>query len=110
MTARLPDDFGEIRDWYDNDAPDWIRELLDDWMIGMETGWILDDQGIREIDEWETVRIDADGPDEWSVTITYEDGTSETIDFEGRWEAAWGMYDLADARDDLEAERGDIEY
>lgn len=110
MTDRLPDDFNEIRDWRDNDAPEWIDDLIDNWQVGYEVGWILDHQDIQEIDHWDTVRIDADGPDDWSVTITYDDGTSDTIDFGSDWSMAWGLWDLADYRDDIEAERGEIEY
>lgn len=110
MVDRLPDDMNEIIRWRNEDAPEWLDELITDWQMGYETAYIMDDLGVRDIEEWDSVRIDADAADAWEITITYDDGTSETIDFGDRWESAWGMYDLADGRDDLEAERGDIDY
>lgn len=108
----LPDDpsMREVFDYVDNDAPEWIHELVYDWQLTYETAYVFGQLDIEPVDTWDTVRIDADGPDEWSITITYEDGTSDTIDYDGNWGGAWALFDLAEGRDDLEAERGEIEY
>ena len=106
----IPEDFDDLRDWRENDAPEWIGELIDDWQLGWETGYVFDEMGIRDIDEWDSVRIDAESADHWEITISYDDGTQETIDFGDAWEQAWDLYDLAYGYDDVEAERGDIDY
>ncbi len=110
---RDPDSFDELEDWRRNEAPPWIESAIEDYNLTWEGAWALDPDhspGMQPLDEWDSLRIDADGPEEWSVTIGFDDGSTETLDFGGDWEAAWDLYDLAQALDYVDDERGEVDY
>ena len=108
---REPDSFGELQEWRRNEAPEWIESVIDDYKMTWEAAWSLDHaDGMQAFDDWDHVRIDADGPDDWSVTFDFADGSSTTIDYGDDWGSAWDIYDLAAAADHVDEERGDVDY
>lgn len=100
----------EVFDYVEDESPEWIRELVYDYQLSYESAYVFGEMGIEPVDSWGSVRIDAYAADDWEITIDYDDGSSETIYFGDDWGGAWALWDMAHGRDDVEAERGEIEY
>ena len=107
-----PDDFGELEEWRFSGESSPGHELVEDWTATWETGWIIDEFGVRNFDEWAGVSVGYTEDEDWWVEIEYDDGDTERINLgEDGWASAWDIYDIADSpENDLYADRDDVEY
>jgi hypothetical protein len=108
-----PENFDDLNEWRFNDDQDSPgHELVRDWTATWETGWLVDELGLRDFDEWAGVSVGYSDAEGWWTQIEYTDGATERIELgEEGWSTGWDLYDIADSPDnDLYADRDDVDY
>jgi len=106
-----PNSFADLYEWYEENSPEWIDDLIENYGLSWDSGYLLDHiQELGTKDEWESVIISATAADDWHLTFTKDDGTIVELDLADDWGLAWDIYSTLEELDDVYTERGSMEY